>query len=162
MSKIFYFFIGFVFALPGYATTVLVEKQSQMEDFVKVEERQSSNTNLYICNQIGFIESSPIQVEFQYIGINEIFDVKIRISEASKLSDVFSSDGKNVIGRSSDEKKKPLSGLTVFSIAEENGDHFDLYLSQSNFNKQSFSAFGEIAFNDDASKLTRLNCAVKE
>ena len=161
MFKKFIFFIGFIFVLTGCATTVSVEKPSTADN-VEVEKRQPSSTNLYICNQVGAAESSPIQVEFQYINVNEILDVKVRISEASKLSDVFSSDGKNVLGRSSDEKKKPLRGLTVFSIAEENGDHFDLYLSQSNFNKSSFSAFGEIAFNDDASKLTRLNCTVKQ
>ena len=52
----------------------------------------------------------------------------MRLIEPNKLSDVFSSDGKSIIGRPSEEKNKQLKKLTLFSIAEENGDHFDLFL----------------------------------
>lgn len=104
--------------------------------------------------------SSPIQLDFIFENPTEISNVKVRILEGEKHSEVFSSDGKVVEGTLSSENKKPLTGLVSFKVAEENGDRFEFFVAPNAMTQDQFFGYGKISFDEDASKLTRLSCAV--
>lgn len=158
MFKI-YGVIGLVIILSGCITAK--PQDNRVVASTETEKRLPSNENTVVCDEVGAAESNPLRVEFQVIGENEIRDVKVKLSEPGKLSDVFSSDGQSVVAHSSTEKPKYLLGLNVFSIKEENGDHFDFYVVKSNLVKPNFYAYGKVSFDDDASKITRLRCQQK-
>lgn len=133
----------------------------------------SLNAKSYSCNElikiqktkiknIPEVNSNPLQIDFQLTSVSEITDVKVRISEAGKLSEVFSSDGQVVKGIISSEAKKPLAGLMIFTLSEENGDRFEFFVAPSAITQDQFFAYGKISFDDDASKTTRLTCALNK
>ncbi|MBC7752688.1 MAG: hypothetical protein H7Z71_00520 [Moraxellaceae bacterium] len=139
-------------------TLVFLTLGCSTKEIINSSDRLPSSTKHYDCFEYEQSkDSTPIRVAFDYLKVEEIFNVKVKLKSADSEIEVFSSDNKIIVGTSS----KKSAQLLLFSIVEENKDRFDLFANKKTFGSQQFYSTAKVTFDDDASKNIKLNCKLQ-